>query len=1056
MFCFGRTLFLAVLLIWGAFAAVRNQKTKGTLWCCGSPEIPINESSCTDRNQTTQNSSSPMTQVNTTMSVQMGKKALLCCPSSLLTKALLITWEITPRGRPSCIIAYRVETRETNETNCLGKSITWVFTPDLSPYLQISSVALQHEGQYSCEIVAPEGNFQKVYDLQVLVPPEVTYFPGENRTAVCEAIAGKPAAQISWTPDGDCVTKNELHSNGTVTVRSTCHWKQNNVSAVSCWVYHSTGNQTVVIELSRGEKCKLPKSEATPAVEESQVMGTKALLCCPFISLTKAVLITWIITPRGRPSCIIAYRVETRETNGTTCLGRSITWASTPDLSPDLQISAVTLQHEGHYLCDIVTPEGNFQKVYDLQVLVPPEVTYFPGENRTAVCEAISGKPAAQISWTPDGDCVTKNESHSNGTVTVRSTCHWEQNNVSAVSCCVYHSTGNQTVVIELSRGENVNCQNPKLLQLLRREALMLLHEMVYFVVELPVITSAQTGNPCGAFGPSCVDRNQPMQKGLSPMAEVNTTVSVQMGTKALLCCPFIPLTKAVLITWIIIPRGRPSCIIAYRVDTRETNGTTCLGRSITWASTPDLSPDLQISAVALQHEGHYLCDIVTPEGNFQNVYDLQVLVPPEVTYFPGGNRTAVCEAISGKPAAQISWTPDGDCVTKNELHSNGTVTVRSTCHWEQNNVSAVSCWVYHSTGNQTMVIELNQGTSSTLPSLLIILYMKMALLGIILLIVGFAFFQKSNYTRVFSPSNRKLMNEYLIKEETVHPYYRRRKQWLKGKLTEDHNTNYLKHLLFNEAKIDSSCSIKGLKQETEDDSSPFLDGNIFTDAVDITVEMENTKAWLFCPPILSRKATLIISEITPRDWLSCRLPYRAELQQISEKICADRGVTGASRPQKSPYPKISSGALKHDGNYSCQIGTTDGIFRKRHGVQVLGKKRAVVCEEISGKPAAQIFWTPDGDCVTKDESHGNGTVTVRSTCHWEQRNGHAMFCFISHLTGNQIPSVEQNRGTTSILPFLLSILYVKLAIILLIIVFAFFQKRHYFRTRIFRFLETH
>ncbi|XP_052014908.1 cell surface glycoprotein CD200 receptor 3-like isoform X2 [Apodemus sylvaticus] len=263
----------------------------------------------------------------------------------------------------------------------------------------------------------------------------------------------------------------------------------------------------------------------------------------------------------------------------------------------------------------------------------------------------------------------------------------------------------------------------------------------------------------------------------------------------------------------------------------------------------------------------------------------------------------------------------------------------------------------------------------------------------------------------------------------------------------------------------DSSCSIKGLKQTTQDDSFPFSDGNISPDVVDITVKMEinipvsvqiDTKAWLFCPPIPSTKATLIILEITPRGWLSCRLPYRAELQQISEKICTDRRIARTSRLQKSPYPKIIPGVLKHDVNYSCQIGTTDGIFQKRHGIQVLGKNRAGVCEEISGKPAAQIFWTPEGDCVTKDKSHSNGTMTVRSTCHWKQNNGHAMFCFISHLTGNQIPSVEQNRGTTSILPFLLSILYVKLAIILLIIVFALFQKRNYFRTRISRFRETH
>lgn len=195
---------------------------------------------------------------------------------------------------------------ETNETNCLDRSITWTSTPNLPPNLQISAVALQHEGHYSCGIALPEGHFQNSYDLQVLVPPEVTHFPGENRTAVCEAIAGKPAAQISWTPDGDCVTKNESHSNGTVTIRSTCHWEQSNVSAVFCVVSHlTTGNHSLSIKLSGGggdqslgsyiqyiippiiiliiigcicllkisgcRYCKLPKSGATPDVEEDEM-----------------------------------------------------------------------------------------------------------------------------------------------------------------------------------------------------------------------------------------------------------------------------------------------------------------------------------------------------------------------------------------------------------------------------------------------------------------------------------------------------------------------------------------------------------------------------------------------------------------------------------------------------------------------------------------------------------------------------------------------------------------------------------------------------------------
>ncbi|CAO2631871.1 Cell surface glycoprotein CD200 receptor 2 [Lemmus lemmus] len=231
-------------------------------------------------------------------------------------------------------------------------------------------------------------------------------------------------------------------------------------------------------------------------------------------------------------------------------------------------------------------------------------------------------------------------------------------------------------------------------------------------------------------------------------MCAVNTTLLVQMGARALLCGPALPMTEAVLITWVIAPRGQPPCRIFYRAETKDIKETNCTDRRITWASTPDQSPDLLINAVALDHEGLYSCDIATGEGNFLRRLDIQVLVPPAVTLLPGENRTAVCEAIAGKPAAQIFWTPDGDHVTKKESHSNGTVTVRSTYHWEQNNVSALFCFVSHPTGNQTLSIELIQGVTSTLHSLMTILYVKLSLLGIILLILGFVFFQKRNYFR--------------------------------------------------------------------------------------------------------------------------------------------------------------------------------------------------------------------------------------------------------------------------------------------------------------------
>ncbi|CAO2631860.1 Cell surface glycoprotein CD200 receptor 2 [Lemmus lemmus] len=188
-----------------------------------------------------------------------------------------------------------------------------------------------------------------------------------------------------------------------------------------------------------------------------------------------------------------------------------------------------------------------------------------------------------------------------------------------------------------------------------------------------------------------------------------STKVFVQIGTKAVLYCPQTPSKKAKFIKWEIGLKSQLRCTISYRVENNETSEG-CADARITWASTPDQSPDLQINAVALGHDGLYSCQIYTLGKNFQQAYSVYVIVPPEITLVQGENRTAVCEAIAGKPVAQIFWTPDGDCKTVTESHSNGTVTVRSTCHWEQNNVSDVFCFVSYPTVSKRMSTELNQG----------------------------------------------------------------------------------------------------------------------------------------------------------------------------------------------------------------------------------------------------------------------------------------------------------------------------------------------------------
>ncbi|KAI5948607.1 Cell surface glycoprotein CD200 receptor 1 [Manis javanica] len=240
----------------------------------------------------------------TSLSVPVDTKAVLCCPPILLTAVVVATWEITFRDNSSCTRAYRRDNNETKDSNCMDTRITWVSRPDQNPALQIDPVATTHDGNYTCEMVTPNGNFRHGYYLQVLVPPEVTLFQSGNGTTVCKAAAGKPAAQISWTPEGTCVTEQEHWDDGTVTVQSTCSWEGHRVPNVSCSVSHVTGNKSLSLALGPGtqtpdlkilyiilsifiisatvgsiwllniggcRKCKLKKTEATPVVEEDEM-----------------------------------------------------------------------------------------------------------------------------------------------------------------------------------------------------------------------------------------------------------------------------------------------------------------------------------------------------------------------------------------------------------------------------------------------------------------------------------------------------------------------------------------------------------------------------------------------------------------------------------------------------------------------------------------------------------------------------------------------------------------------------------------------------------------
>ncbi|KAM6384458.1 cell surface glycoprotein CD200 receptor 1-A-like [Alca torda] len=171
------------------------------------------------------------------VSATVGNSSLLICPPKPNTT--MVTWKISPKVGGRCSLGYRADQNKTDRTNC-SDSINWKFRPDRDPTLEIRQVERAHEGSYTCEVVVADGNFHITYYLTVLVPPRLTLSCDDQGNPVCEAAAGKPAAQISWVLENNSTPKEEDHDNGTVTVLSK--FTAYSTNETTCIVSHPAVN----------------------------------------------------------------------------------------------------------------------------------------------------------------------------------------------------------------------------------------------------------------------------------------------------------------------------------------------------------------------------------------------------------------------------------------------------------------------------------------------------------------------------------------------------------------------------------------------------------------------------------------------------------------------------------------------------------------------------------------------------------------------------------------------------------------------------------------------
>ncbi|XP_038610702.1 cell surface glycoprotein CD200 receptor 2-like [Tachyglossus aculeatus] len=186
----------------------------------------------------------------TLVEAAVGSKATLSCRSVPLENLIMVSWTIVCSRTANWTMAYRNDTAHI--TTPPDVRLAWGPRPDLNPVLQIDPVTITDDSFYRCDVATSQGNFDCGFCLSVLVPPMVSLVVGKDSQVVCEASAGKPAAQISWVPPGEHSTSNRTHGNGTVTVVSTYWGNSSHLSDLVCSVSHVTGNRSLSMYRTSG------------------------------------------------------------------------------------------------------------------------------------------------------------------------------------------------------------------------------------------------------------------------------------------------------------------------------------------------------------------------------------------------------------------------------------------------------------------------------------------------------------------------------------------------------------------------------------------------------------------------------------------------------------------------------------------------------------------------------------------------------------------------------------------------------------------------------------
>lgn len=203
----------------------------------------------------------------------------------------------------------------------------------------------------------------------------------------------------------------------------------------------------------------------------------------------------------------------------------------------------------------------------------------------------------------------------------------------------------------------------------------------------------------------------------------------------------------------------------------------------------------------------------------------------------------------------------------------------------------------------------------------------------------------------------------------------------------------------------------------------------------------------LTCP--LKGNLTMLIWKITLKVGGLCTLVYRADMNRTDKINCSDN-INWKFRPDLDSALEIQQVGIAQEGNYTCEVVSTDGNFHTMFHLTVLAPPRpslscdeqgSPVCKAAAGKPPAQLSWVPESSSTAEEEGHNNGTVTVLSrftACNTSMIS--VATCMVSHPAGNWSESIACCPSEKTSLMLCVRILPCVLIIITLFAVIYYFK----------------